>query len=216
MNFSKVDSAVQRLEQILPIRQKQTRLAEPLRQLHQKILRYYLEHGSAPQAADLGNPDDWQDAIVRLAADGIIVLNDSGDIAGAYPFSSEERDFRVTTQYGTVQAMCAFDALAVSSMFAVPTRIDAHCRLSARDIRIEQEGGDIRLCEPDEPVLAAIDWNAGAEAGSCSATLCCEMFFAAGERPAQEWRDESPANRELFDLDEAHAMITTVFAPLVR
>jgi hypothetical protein len=216
MDQAKMDEAVQRLERILPIRQKQTRLAEPLRRLHHRILRYYLEHGNAPDAADLGNPDDWQDAIGRLAADGIIVLDEAGGIVGAYPFSSEPRDFLVTTQHGTVRAMCAFDALAISSMFDVPARIDAHCRLSAKDIRIEQDGGDIRLLEPDEQVFAAIDWNAAAGAGSCSATLCCEMLFVAGERPAQDWRGENPAERELFDLDEAHALITTVFLPLVR
>ncbi len=216
MNQAKVDEAVQRLELQLPIRRRQTQLAEPLRRLHQRILRYYLEHGSAPEATDLGNPDDWQDAIDRLATDGIIVRDEAGGIAGAYPFSSEPRDFLVSTEYGTVRAMCAFDALAVSSMFAVPARVDAHCRLSAGRIRIEQDGGDICLLEPDEPVFAAIDWNAAARAGSCSATLCCEMFFVVGESPAQDWRGENAAQRELFDLDEAHALITTVFLPLVR
>jgi hypothetical protein len=112
--------------------------------------------------------------------------------------------------------MCAFDALAVSSMFSMPTLIESSCRLSGQAIMIEQDRADIRVNAPAEPVFAAIGWNAAAGASSCSATLCTEMIFIAGEERAATWCSEDSDNRELFDLPEAHALITTVFVPLMQ
>ena len=216
MNLSKIENAVERLERNLPIRHNQTRLPESLRQLHRWILRYFLENGVAPGAGDLGDVDDWQGGIDRLAAEHIIVVDDRSAITGAYPFSNEAREFRVITNYGAVNAMCAFDALAVSSMFAIPTLIESCCRLSGQAIMIEQDRADIRVSAPAEPVFAAIDWDAAVGASSCSATLCAEMIFIAGEERMTNWCSEDSDNRELFDLPEAHALITTVFVPLMQ
>lgn len=144
------------------------------------------------------------------------MLDDAGAITGAYPFVNEAREFRVITSYGPANAMCAFDAFAVSSMFALPTLIESSCRLSGQAILIEQDGTEIRVVEPAEPVFAAIDWNAAAGASSCSATLCTAMIFITGEERAQNWRSEDSDNRELFDLREAHAFIATVFVPMMQ
>ena len=216
INSSKIENAVARLEQNLPIRQRQTRLTQSLRHFHQWILRYFLERGVAPRACDFTDVKDWQGGIERLAAEHIVVVSDTGDITGAYPFTSEAREFRVITSYGSVNAMCAFDALAVSSMFAMPTRIESSCHLSEQDIIIEQERDDIRVLEPTETVFAAINWAAAAGAGICSETLCTEMIFIAGEERAESWRNADGNNRELFDLPEAQALIAAVFMPLMQ
>jgi hypothetical protein len=216
MNLSKIENAVERLERNLPIRHNQARLPESLRRLHRWILRYFLENGVAPGTGDLGDVDDWQGGIDRLAAEHIIVVDDKGAITGAYPFINEGRGFRVITNCGAVNAMCAFDALAVSSMFAIPTLIESCCRLSGQAIMIEQDRADIRVSAPAEPVFAVIDWNAAVGASSCSATLCTEMIFIAGEERTANWCSEDSDNRELFDLPEAHALITTVFVPLMQ
>ena len=131
MNPSKIENAVERLERNLPIRHNQTQLPASLCQLHQRILRFFLENQIAPRTGDLDDVNDWQAAIDQLAAEHIIVVDDTGAITGAYPFVNEVRDFRVTTNYGTVNAMCAFDALAVSTMFDIATLIESSCRLSA-------------------------------------------------------------------------------------
>lgn len=216
MDLSKIENAVERLERNLPIRHNQTRLSESLRQLHRSILRYFLKNGNAPGAGDLGVVEDWQGAVDRLAAEHIIVVDDRGAISGAYPFTNEAREFRIITDYGAVNAMCAFDALAVSSMFALPTLIESCCRLSGQAIMIEQNRADIRVSAPVEPVFAVIDWNSAAGASSCSVTLCTEMIFIASEERAANWCNEDSDNRELFDLPEAHALITTVFMPLMQ
>ncbi|MGD2172825.1 MAG: organomercurial lyase [Gammaproteobacteria bacterium] len=216
MDVTKIEAAVERLERNLPIRRNQTRLDEPLRQLHRRILRHYLERGNAQADGDPDGFGDWQGGVDRLAAEQIIVVDETGSIIGAYPFVEEAREFRVVTRFGAVNAMCAFDALAVSSMFEIPTRVESRCRLSGRAIVIEQNRADIRVAEPGEPVFAAIDWNAAGGTGSCALNLCTEMIFIAGDARAAEWCGEDTDKRELFALPEAHAIIAQIFMPLMR
>jgi hypothetical protein len=216
MDSSKIDRAVERLERNLPLRHNQMNLPQPLRRLHQSILRHYLEHGIAPRADELDYAGDCQSAIAKLGAEKVIVLDSCGAITGAYPFVDERREFRVISKHGSVNAMCAFDALAVSSMFSLPTRIESRCRISGRGIAIEQDDAEIRVIAPDVEVFAAINWGARDAARSCSASLCTEMMFIAGGDNAADWRDRCHGERELFTLGEAQRMITEVFIPLMR
>lgn len=215
MDTTKIENAIERLEKNLPIRHNQSRLPPAFRKFHQSILHYYLEHGKAPVASDFDSAQDWGSAVKRLAAEHIIVLDDSGNIIGAYPFVTEARNFSVVTEFGPVNAMCAFDALAISSMFGLPARILSRCHVSDRKIAIAQNGDDINVIEPQEPVFSGINWAAAAGASSCSATLCCEMIFIVGEDNAASWQSKSSEHRELFDLNEAHAFISAVFVPMM-
>ncbi len=214
MDRDKIECAVSRLERNLPIRKRQACLPTPLRSAHQRILRFFFEHGRAPALAEL--EAGQRAAVGRLAAEHIVVVDERGEITGAYPFTDEDRGFRVTSRYGTVSAMCAFDALAVSSMFGEAVRIESRCSVGGRAIVIEQRGADINLLEPAEEVFAAIEWSAAAGASCCSTTLCSEMIFIAGVENAREWQARSAATRELFRLGEAHAFIAAVFVPLMR
>jgi len=216
MNAHKINSAVERLETNLPIRQNQLHLRQTLRQLHQAVLQYFFEHGRAPVADDMETSLDWQESVDQLAAAHIIVCDPKGNIAGAYPFTEEARPFRVVSDFDPVHAMCAFDALAVSSMFRNSMRIEARCHLSGRQIVIRQQDAEIAVSEPELPVYAAIDWDAAAGASSCSATLCTEMVFIVGEDKARHWQQQQPETRELFTLAEAHAFICAVFLPLMQ
>ena len=216
MNQLKIKNAVERLEQNLPIRRNQTRLPMHLRQLHQSILGFYLEQGKAPVDGNLRSEQNWNSDINTLAAEHIIVLDIKNNITGAYPFVNEQRNFCVTTHHGPVNAMCAFDALAISSMFALPTRIESCCHVSNKKIVISQNKDEINIIQPQVPVVAAINWAAAAGASCCSATLCCEMVFIAGVTNAANWQNESTDNRELFELNEAHAFISAVFMPLME
>jgi hypothetical protein len=216
MDQAKISGACNRLERNLPLRGNQARLPQSLRRLHQSILRYYLQHGKAPRQSDITDfAADWSAAIDRLAADQIVLVEPGGSISGAYPFTSEERGFKVISNYGAVNAMCAFDAIAVSSMFGLPTRIESSCRISGRDIVIEQDAAKLQVIEPEITVFAAIDWHARDSTVSCSASLCTEMMFIAGKDEAAKWQDRNPSSRELFTLDEAHAFICAVFLPLM-
>ncbi len=216
MDSLQIDQAVERLERNLPLRQNQMNLPQSLRQLHQAILRHYLEHGKAPQATELDYSGDCQSAMAKLGEEKIIVLDSSGAVTGAYPFVNEQREFRVISEHGAVNAMCAFDALAVSSMFSLPTRIESRCRVSGQGIAIEQDDDVIRVIAPNFELFGAINWDARDSAQTCSASLCTEMMFIAGSDNAVNWRSDDPANRELFTLDEAWRFISAVFLPLMQ
>lgn len=210
LNASKINRAIERLERNLPLRHNQLRLPPNLRKLHQDILRHYLQHGTSPKVKVLSSAFDLR----QLADANIIVLDETGEITGAYPFVNKARGFSVATHHGSVNAMCAFDALAISSMFDISTRIESRCRLSDVEIVIEQNDDDIRVVEPQDQVFAAINWGAAAGAASCSATLCFEMVFIVGEDRAKAWQRED-SDREVFSLGEAHAFISAVFVPLM-
>ncbi|MCP4432233.1 MAG: hypothetical protein GY806_14755 [Gammaproteobacteria bacterium] len=216
MDTQKISNAIERLEQNLPLRHNQVRLAPALRQLHQSILCFFLEQGRPPLLEDSKFAGDLSSAIKQLADAGVIVLDSAGAITGAYPFVYEDRGFRVLGEFGEVNAMCAFDALAISSMFEIPVRIESSCRLTGRRILIEQYDASLSQIEPVEPVYAAIDWDARDSRQSCSASLCTEMMFISGEANAVDWQEQSSGKRELFSLTEAHSFIAAVFVPLMQ
>ena len=203
--------ALQQLRSILPLAAGQDQLCAALRFTHLNILHFFLEQGRAPAHGDIADELEWPAALRQLEAVGLIVL-DTGCISTAYPFSAGDRGYHVTSVYGEVEAVCAFDALAISSMFKLPTRIDATCRLSEKAITIQQDG---KKLETDSTVIAAIDWSAADNSQSCSASLCTEMLFIGNQVLADKWQAEHPAQRQLFTLQEAHSFISEFFLPLV-
>jgi len=206
-----IETALQRLRAILPLEAGQNQLPESLRLTHLLILRFFLEEGCAPTSGDITGDLEWSATLQQLETAGLIVL-DAGCIAIAYPFSAGDRGYRVTSAYGRVEAVCAFDALAIGSMFSLPTRIDSHCQLSGEAITIQQNGQDF---ETELNVIAAIDWSAADSGKSCAASLCTEMLFIGNQSLADAWRAESSSQRELFTLQQAQRFICAFFLPLV-
>jgi len=207
-----IEMALQRLRAILPIEAGQRQLCRSLRSTHQLLLCFFLEQGRAPVAGDLPGERNWPETLRRLDAAGLIVL-DAGGIDSAYPFSARDRGYHVTSAYCQTEAVCAFDALAISSMFRLPTRIDATCRLGGEPIRIRQNGNEL---EADRNIVAAIDWSAADGDKSCAASLCTEMLFIGDESRATAWQAEQPSQRQLFTLQQAHGFISAFFLPLVN
>ena len=203
--------ALKQLRTILPLAAGQNQLCAARRFTHLDILHFFLKQGRAPTHDDIPSELEWIAALQQLEAAGLIVL-DSGSISIAYPFSAGDRGYHVTSVHGQVEAVCAFDALAISSMFRLPTRIDATCRLSEKAITIQQDG---KKLETDSTVIAAIDWSAADNSQSCSASLCTEMLFIGNQVLADKWQAEHPAQRQLFTLQEAHSFISEFFLPLV-
>ena len=203
--------ALKQLRSILPLAAGQNQLCAARRFTHLNILHFFLKQGRAPTHDDIPSELEWIAALQQLEAAGLIVL-DSGSISIAYPFSAGDRGYHVTSVHGQVEAVCAFDALAISSMFKLPTRIDATCRLSEKAITIQQDG---KKLETDSTVIAAIDWSAADNSQSCSASLCTEMLFIGNQVLADKWQAEHPAQRQLFTLQEAHSFISEFFLPLV-
>jgi hypothetical protein len=206
-----IEMALRRLRALLPLEAGYIQLSAALRLSHLAILRFFLENGSAPTRGDIASDLQWPATLQALETAGLIVL-DAGRIVAAYPFAAEDRGYQVTSEYGRAEAVCAFDALAIGSMFKLPTRIAATCRCSGAAITIQQVGDQF---ETERAVIAAIDWSAADSNKSCAASLCTEMMFIGDKPLADEWQARHRSQRELFTLPQAHSFICAFLLPLV-
>ena len=141
-------------------------------------------------------------------------ISREGNPAGAYPFTSEEREHKVHINGVTAHCMCALDALAVSPMFNTPTVIDSQCRATGDKIHIEQNGTGFTGGTLD--AWFGINWGAAKSDAVCAASLCMEMMFLANEKVARGWLAESAETREIFDLPSAVEFAAGFFVPLAE
>jgi hypothetical protein len=122
---------VSNLEEVLKLvgispnqfRQRQQDLPETLAELHQSVLRAFVETGTVPREEHLPKVPvlddlDINTALKRLEEADLIVRDQvSGRILGAYPFSSVPTRHRLELDNGTSAfAMCAIDALGIPFM----------------------------------------------------------------------------------------------------
>jgi hypothetical protein len=211
----KTTIAVKRLDAILPLLTGLQSLSSDDQSLYCKLLNSYVQLGRTltrdEVAAFTVNADQ---ALNNVVASKLIVLDVHGEPAGAYPFTSQPRETRVSINGVTTHCMCALDALSVSSMFATPTVIDSLCRVTAEPIHIEQSGTRFNAGNLD--AWFGINWGAAADDIVCAESLCLEMMFLANADVAQQWLSESPDTREIFDLQSAVEFAAAFFVPLAE
>jgi mercuric reductase len=212
---AKVDTALKRLDSILPLISGLKSLSGDDAALYCKLINSYVQQGRALTWQEVvefvGNAEQ---ALNNIVGSKLIVLDADGNPAGAYPFTSEEREHKVHVNGMRVHCMCALDALAVSPMFTTPTVIDSQCRLTGGKIHIEQNGTEFSGGTLD--VWFGINWGAAASDIDCAESLCMEMMFLANESVAREWVAESPETREIFDLPSAVDFAAGFFVPLAE
>ena len=212
---TEVNAALERLNAILPLEAGLKSLSEDDASLYCKLLSSYAERGSTLTRDEVANlVSDADQALNNVVASKLIVLDADGNPAGAYPFTSEEREHKVHINGVTAHCMCALDALAVSPMFDKPTVIDSQCRVSEEKIHIEQDGTGFTGGTLD--AWFGINWGAAKSDTVCAASLCMEMMFLANETVAREWLAESPDTREIFDLPSAIEFSAGFFMPLAE
>lgn len=211
-----VTRAIARLDEVLALRIHQSELDPALRDAHRKLLRVFLETGRPPTGRDWAGGIGAVEAVAALSEHKLVVTDSHGEVTGAYPFTVEPREHRVTTRFGEVRAMCAIDALAVSPMYDLPATVHSKCRVSGVPLTIRQEGDAFEVVAPDDTVFAAIDWAAGVNGATCAATLCTEMMFIVGEANCERWRQADPGNRQVLSMQEAVLFATAIFRPLVE
>lgn len=212
---TEVNTALKRLDSILPLVSGLKSLNSDDAALYCKLLNSYVQQGrtlTRSEAADLVS--NAEQALTNIAENKLIVLDADGNPSGAYPFTSEEREHKVRVNNVTVHCMCALDALAVSPMFDIPTVIDSQCRVTGADIHLEQNG--TRFSDGTVDAWFGINWGAAATDTVCAASLCMEMMFLSNETVAREWLAESPDTREIFDLPSAVAFAAGFFVPLAE
>lgn len=214
---NKIEQAIARLEKILPLRRKQQAMSAAGVRLHRAAMRSFVDRGYILSRDEMLALVDGDGGALDEVRDADAVLFDArGEPTGAYPFSMEAGDFRVRINGHQVSAMCAMDALSVSPMYAARVEIDGHCAVTGKPVHVIQQAAVILNPETAGELHFGIDWGAAASPGSCSVTLCTEMLFLIDGATAAAWVAEEPANREVFDLDEAILFGSGFFLPLLQ
>jgi mercuric reductase len=211
----KTSTALQRLDSILPLISGLKSLSIDDAALYCKLINSYAHQGRALTRREVGEfVDNAEQALNNIVGSKLIVLDADGNPAGAYPFTSEEREHKVHVNGVKVHCMCALDALAVSPMFETPTVIDSQCRVTGEEIHIEQNGTECSGGTLD--AWFGINWGAVAADIACAESLCMEMMFLVNESVAREWLAESSETREIFDLPAAVDFAARFFVPLAE
>ena len=212
-----LSTALDKLNSLLPLKARQSRLEPQLRDLHIAILRHFATAGG-PLSRDevvqqLGNDDAADAALACLAAEDLVVLTpDRRHIAGAYPFTAEERVHAVLVNGHTVHAMCALDALAIAPMFETATRIDSRCHITDTPVEIHMQGTELLSAKPGD-VQVGIHWQG--TSGCAAQSLCLEMAYLADVETAQRWQQQDSDNTDLYELPDAVRFAAAYFRPLL-
>ncbi len=213
---NKLETALGRLNTVLPLKERQEACGEQIKKLHQQILRSFVTRGRVltkdEMSSQVSNPEE---AIRFLEDNDMVVFSGDGEPTGAYPFTMEPREHRIRVNGYEVNAMCALDALAVSPMFDMATEITSRCRVTGDPVYIKQSGKHIENMNKAGDVHFGIIWGAASTDSCCADSLCTEMIFLRDRETAEQWLAEDPDNREIFGLQEAVEFGSRFFVPLM-
>ena len=212
----KVEKALNRLKSILPLKERQDDCSKQIKELHQQIIRSFVDKGRILTRAEMEHyVSNLDDAVNILKGRDMVVFTEDGVPLGAYPFTMDAREHTVHVNGHRVHAMCALDALAVGPMFGKETHVVSRCRVTGDRISIHQAGNTIVNPEESGDVCFGIIWGAENAGACCADSLCMEMMFLRDSETAQQWLADDPKNREIFALQEAAEFGGRFFSPLV-
>ena len=208
-------NAVDHLNEILPLAERQETLSNEIANVYQLILKSYIELGRTLNKAEIAEyVEDIDETINTLRSNDMVVFDENDEPVGAYPFTMEQREHKVNVNDHTVHSMCALDALAISPMYNVKTHIESKCHVTGDGIVIDQLDQKILNNEENKNVHFGLNWSS-AENNCCATSLCTEMIFLKDKKIAETWLAEDPDNREIFTLNDAIEFATRFFKPLV-
>lgn len=156
-------------------------------------------------------------ALAQLARRDLVVLDEAGAIAAAYPFSAAPTPHRVTlARFGTaVHALCAIDALGIGGMLGVDIVIESRCAESgtAVAVRTRDRGVALAAVTPQDTMV----WYGLSYAGGCAARSGCALkLFFRDEAALAAWRARTrdhPGYR--LSLPVALQLGLALFAPML-
>jgi mercuric reductase len=212
----KLDNALDRLNAILPLRENQERCDPQLKQLHQQLLRSFVDKGRILTRQEMAQwVTDVPKAVAELSKRDMVTFTANGEPVGAYPFTMDEREHKVQVNGHQLHTMCALDALAVAPMFDETVLIRSQCRVTGDPIMIRMSGETIQNPDDVRDVRFGIIWSAADERTCCADSLCMEMIFLRDAETAQKWLAKGTGEREVFYLPEAVEFASRFFVPRV-
>lgn len=200
-----IECALEKLNTLLPLRERQQGLQLKCRESHRNILNGLSKKGKAP--------DNIEKSVLNiLSKNDLVVLGKNGEVVGAYPFSLRETAHHIFNDSINLYAMCAFDAIAIAPVFNIKINILSHCHLSKKKINITQDGCKVIKVQPEKNIFIGIRWQS---AGSCAAdNLCMEMVFLKDEQTAIQWQDNNE-DFSIFALKDTIEFAVKYFKPLL-
>jgi mercuric reductase len=236
VQIQKLAQALQRLHDLLPLKERQDSLAPKHRELHRAILRSLIERGR-PLGEDeiakiVGDADGARAAVALLGAydlvvRGPLVVTDvltnkrvvldgmGGEVVGAYPVTTEPTPHKVKVNGHNLYAMCAVDALAVGTVFDAEVEIDSVCHVTGEAVHVSQRRKEVLKSSP-----AARDLRVGVRWQRITTTaahvLCRQMVFLKDAATAAKWQAKDPASIDIFTVPEAIDFGEAFFLPLLQ
>jgi hypothetical protein len=191
--------------------------------VHQEILRTYARTGAPPdpralEAVTAGSDRSADAALVALHELDALRLTTDGQIALAYPFSTQPTRHRVTIGHQVkAYAMCAIDALGMSAMLGQDVTIESHDVTTGQPVTVTVRAGQSpgqALWNPPEAVVFV-----GADAGGGpSADCCCDhLNFFADTTSSATWIQAHPhVPGQVVTQIEAEELGVRLFAPMLE
>ena len=234
IDVSRVAQALHRLQDLLPLKERQQSLEKPVVEVHRAILRSLLNRGRALTGdeivAMLGSKDAAAQAVALLGSKDLVVRNElavrdekmndramldttGGEVVGAYPMTTEVTPHMVTVKGHDVYAMCAVDALAIGPMFDAETLIRSRCHVTGLPVSIHQKGKEILQVEPSNEICVGVRWQR--LTGCCAHDMCRQMVYLKNAKTGTAWQETDPLSIELFTLQETIEFGVAFFLPLL-
>ena len=201
-----IETGLNKLNAILPLKERQQSLEPEAVKIHREILNSFANNGKAAE--------DIDPAILKiLQGNDQVVLDESKTkVLGAYPFSLKKTSHRIYNDKVDLYAMCAFDAIAIAPVFNVNMNIESHCYETNEPIEITQHANKVISVKPSDDIYIGIRWQS---AGSCAAeSLCMEMLDLKDEATARQWKD-GKEDHSIYPLPDAIEFAVRYFKPLL-
>ena len=187
--------------------------------LRRVILERYGDTGRPPSVRQMSSasglaPDALSGVLAGLEARDMVLLDDGGGVAGAYPFTEEDTAHRVTLDGRTINTMCAIDALGVGAMYDRDVVIASHCLNCGGPVRVEtrDRGAALERYTPARTVV----WLGTGYAGGCAAKSACRsMAFFCSDDHLASWRKDGAAEGFRLSIDEGLQAGRALFQPLL-
>lgn len=212
----KLEKALKRLQSILPLKESQEKCSPQVKQLHQQVLRSFITRGRILSKEEMAqHVSHLDEAVDVLRKSDMVTFSENSEPVGAYPFTMNEREYKIQVNGHQVYAMCALDALAVGPMFGETTQITSQCRVTGKPVNIRMSGQKIQNPGEVGDIHFGIIWGAADEKSCCADSLCMQMIFLQDSETAEQWLADNSGNKEVFTLQEAVKFSGRFFTPLL-